>query len=193
MRPGLRPASPFARASSALPVLLLAVALAGDPAAAVPRLTYASREFVTSFLPARLFAAGELREGRLALWNPFLLEGAAQAPAVYPADLLLAAWPSPVFASWLLTLHLPLAALAAFALARALGTSATGAFVSGTTYALGGLAVSCLERAAPLPALALAPLVVLLLRGAALHGSRTVLGAAFLLAVALTTLISSIV
>ncbi len=77
-----------------------------------------------------------MREGRVALWNPLVFEGSFQLPALYPPDLLHALWPSPVFVSWLLTLHLPLAALAAYWLARELGASRPGAFRPGAVYAL---------------------------------------------------------
>ena len=136
----------------------------------------------------RLFAARELREGRLAAWNPFVFEGSFQLPALYPPDLLHALWPGPVFVSWLLTLHLPLAALAAYWLARELGASRPGAFVSGAVYSLAGFTLSCLNLYVFLQALALAPFVVGLLRRAALRGGRPVLAAAALVALALSTL-----
>ena len=106
---------------------------------ACPLRTYYFRDFTATFYPLRLFAARELREGGFPFWNPFVFEGSFQLPVLYPPDLLHALWPSPVFVSWLLTLHLPLAALAAYWLARELGVSREGAFVGGALYALGGL------------------------------------------------------
>ena len=141
-----------------------------------------------TFLPLRLFAAREMREGRFALWNPWVFEGSFQLPAVYPPDLLHALWPSPVFVSWLLTLHLPLAALAAYWLARELGASRPGAFQAGAVYALGGFALSCLNLYVFLQALALAPFVAGLLRRAALRGGRQVPAAALVLALAVSTI-----
>jgi len=96
--------------------------------------------------------------------------------------------PGPVFVSWLLTLHLPLAALAAYWLARELGASRPGAFLSGAVYSLAGFALSCLNLYVFLQALALAPFVVGLLRRAALRGGRPVIAAAALVALALSTL-----
>ena len=107
---------------------------------------------------------------------------------MYPPDLLHALWPSPVFVSWLLTLHLPLAALAAYWLARELGASRPGAFQCGATYALGGLALSCLNLYVFLQALALAPFVVGFLRRAALRGGRQVALAGLVLALAVSTI-----
>jgi hypothetical protein len=168
-------------------VLLVPVALLPDLAAALPRRAYYFRDLALAFLPLRLFAARELREGRLAAWNPYLFEGSFQLPALYPPDLLHALWPSPVFVSWLLTLHLPLAALAAYWLARELGASRPGAFQAGAVYALSGFALSCLNLYVFLQALALAPFVVGLLRRAAV-GGRAVAGAAAVLALSLSTM-----
>jgi hypothetical protein len=170
-----------------LPLLLVPVALLANLGAALPVASYYFRELGLVYLPLRLQAARELAAGRLALWNPYLFEGSFQAPALYPADLLLALWPSPVFASWLLTLHLPLAALAAYWLARELGTSRTGAFLAGAVYALAGFALSCLNLYVFLQALALAPFVAGLLRRAARDGGRSIPGAALVLAAALST------
>jgi hypothetical protein len=169
-------------------VLLVPVALLTDLGAALPLRTYYFRDFAAAFFPLRQFAAHELRQGRLAAWNPYIFEGSFQLPALYPADLAAALWPSPVFVSWLLTLHLPLAALCCYWLARELGVSREGAFVAGGAYALGGLALSSLNLFLFLQALALAPLVTgLLLRGAA-QGGRAVVVASVALGLALTTL-----
>ena len=171
-----------------LPVLLVPVSLLADLRAAVPLRTYFFRDFGSAFYPLRELAARELREGRFPSWNPYVLEGTFQLPTAYPPDVLLALWPSPAFASWLLTLHLPLAALSAYWLARELGARRRGAFTAGAVYALGGLALSCLNLYVFLQALALAPLVVGLLRRAALSGGRAVAVAAAAVAASLATL-----
>ena len=171
-----------------LPALLVPTALLTDLAAGLPLRTYFFRDFTATFYPLRLFAARELREGRFPAWNPYIFEGSFHVPALYPVDLLHALWPSPVWVSWLLTLHLPLAALSAWWLARELGSSREGAFVGGAVYALGGLALSTLNLYVFLQALALAPLVVGLLRRGGVHGGRWVVAAALALGVALSTL-----
>jgi hypothetical protein len=172
----------------ALPWLLPLIALLPDIGAALPRLAYFFRDFTVTFLPLRLFGARELAEGRLPLWNPYVHEGEPALPAFYPPDLLIALWPSPEFVSWLLTIHLPLAALAAYALARDLGQQRSGAFLSGAVYALGGLAVSSLNLYVFLQALALAPLVALTLRRAVSRAARGTALAGLAIAVSLTTL-----
>lgn len=170
------------------PVLLVPTALLSDLAAAIPSRTYFFRDFTATFYPLRLFAARELRAGRLPAWNPFIFEGSFQLPALYPPDLLLALAPGPVFASWLLTLHLPLAALGAYWLARELGASRGGAFAGGALYALSGFALSTLNLYVFLQALALAPFVVGLVRRAGRDGGRAVVVAAAVLALAVSTL-----
>ena len=171
-----------------LPLLLVPVSLLCDLGALLPLRTYYFRDFSAAFYPLRLFLARELREGRFPSWNPFVFEGAFQLPVLYPTDLLHALWPSPVFLSWLLTLHLPLAALAAYWLCRELGVSREGAFVGGACYALGGFALSSLNLYVFLQALALAPLVAGFLRRASREGGRALALAAVVLAVALSTL-----
>ncbi len=48
-----------------LPLLLVPTALLPDLAAALPLRTYFFRDFTVTFLPLRLFAAREMREGRI--------------------------------------------------------------------------------------------------------------------------------
>lgn len=171
-----------------LPALLVPLALLPDLAAALPTRSYFVRDLTVAFMPLRVFAAQELRSLRVAFWNPYIFEGSFQLPSLYPADLLHVLWPSPVFVSWLLTLHLPLAALAAYWLARELGASRLGGLGTGVVFALGGFALSCLNLYVFLQALALAPFVVGLLRRSAIGGKRSVVVAAAALAVATSTL-----
>jgi hypothetical protein len=172
-----------------LPLLLVPVALLSDPGAALPLRSYYFRDFGTAFYPLRLFQARELAAGRLPTWNPYVFEGTffAPGPALYPLDLLHVLLPSPAFVSWLLTLHLPLAALATYWLARELRGSRAAAFVAGTVFALSGFALSCLNLYIFLQALALAPFVAGLLRRAALSGGRSIVWAAGAVALGLST------
>jgi hypothetical protein len=177
------------RLGAALWLLGLAVAaLLPDPGAAFPLSTYYFRDFSLTFLPLRQYQAGELAAGRLPFWNPYVHEGEFMLPSFYPLDLLHVFDSSPEFVSWLLTLHLPLAALGAYALARTRGTSQLGAFVCGAVYALGGFALSTLNLYIFLQALALAPFMLLTFERAATHGGRWIAGAALALAISLTTL-----
>lgn len=171
-----------------VPLLLVPVALLPDLGAALPLRSYYFRDFTLGFYPLRLFQARELLAGRVPFWNPYLHEGTFALPAFYPLDLLHAVWPAAAFVSWLLTLHLPLAALSAYALARELGASRPAAFVGGSVYALGGYALSCVNLYVFLQALAWAPLLVLALRRAAARGRLWIVLAALVLALSLSTL-----
>jgi hypothetical protein len=157
-------------------------------AALLPLRTYYFRDFTVTFYPLRLFQARELLAGRWPFWNPYIQEGSFALPSAYPIDLLHVLWPGPAAVSWLLTLHFPLAALAAHWLARQLGASRTGAAVAGSLYALGGLALSSLNLYVFLQAFALAPLVVGGLRRAGDRGGRAIPIGAIALALSLTTL-----
>jgi len=170
-----------------LPLLLVPVALLSDPSAALPFRSYYFRDFSTAFYPLRLFQARELHAGRLPTWNPYVFEGSFMAPELYPFDLLHALAPGATLVSWLLTLHLPLAALAAYWLARELGASRSGGFAAGAVYALSGFTLSSLNLYVFLQALALAPFVAGLLRRAALSGGRSIAFAAGAVALGLTT------
>ncbi len=187
MRTGGPRGTGAAGSSRLLPLLLVPLALLPNPLAGAPLATYYLGELSRVFLPLRLLAARELAEGRLLSWNPYVFEGSFEQPALYPPDLLHALWPSPLFVSWLLTLHLPLAALAAYWLARELSVSRAGAFLAGGVYALCGFTLSSLSHYVLLQALALAPFAAGLLRRAALDGGRAIAAAALVLALSLTT------
>jgi hypothetical protein len=175
------------------PLGLVVVALLPDPGAALPQWTYYFRDISLAFYPLRQYQASELAAGRLPFWNPYVHEGEFMLPSFYPLDLLHVLDSSPQFVSWLLTLHLPLAALGAYALGRARGLSQLGAFVCGTVYSIGGFALSTLNLYVFLQALALAPFVLLTLERAAIRGGRWIAGAALALAISLTTLALEIV
>lgn len=172
---------------------LVGVALLPDPGAVLPQWTYYFRDISLSFLPLRQFQASELAAGRLPFWNPYVHEGEFMMPSFYPLDLLHVLDSSPEFVSWLLTLHLPLAALGAYALGRTRGMSRPGAFVCGTVYAIGGFALSTLNLYTFLQALALAPLLVLACERAGTRGGRWIAGVALVLAASLATLALEIV
>ena len=172
---------------------LVVVALLPDPGAVLPQWTYYFRDISLTFLPLRQYQAAELAAGRLPFWNPYVHEGEFLLPSFYPLDLLHVLDSSPEFVSWLLTLHLPLAALGAYALGRARGMSQTGAFACGTVYSIGGFALSTLNLYIHLQALALAPFIVLTCERAAARGGRWLGATALALAASLTTLALEIV
>ena len=186
---GLGPASRGKGLSTGgLLAVLAGLSLLPDPWAAVPRLAYYFRDLSVTFYPVRFFAARELREGRLPVWNPYIFEGSFALPYFHVLDLFQVLWPDPVTFSFLLTLEFPIAALCAYALLRDFGAGRAGAFLAGALFSLGGLARSSANLYVFLQALALAPMIVLTLRRAAERGGRWVGAAALALGLGLTTL-----
>ncbi len=171
-----------------LPLLLIPVSLLSDPVAALPQLSYYFRDFTLTFYPLRFFAARELAGGHWPAWNPFVNEGTFVLPALYPADLLHVLWSGPAAVSWLLTMHLPLAALAFYGMARSLGASRFGASAGAAVYSLGGFALSCLNLYVFLEAFAWAPLVALGLFRCGIRGGRSIVVAAAFIAISFSTL-----
>jgi hypothetical protein len=148
------------------------------------------RDLSLYFLPVRRFALEGLAKGEVRFWNPYVHEGVPLSlPAVgYPVDLLQLLRPDPAGLSAILALHVPLAAVAFFALARALSLPRTAAAGGGLVYALGGFLLSSLNLYVYLQAAAWAPLLVLaLVRVLDGGGRRGVAAAALLLAVSLST------
>lgn len=135
------------------------------------------RDLSLYFFPLRRFVLAGLAKGDLRFWNPYVHEGEPLAlpPISYPFDLLQLLRPDEVGISFLLALHIPLAALWMMALARnGLGLSVTGAVAAGLSYALGGFALSTVNLYLYVQALAWAPAAVLGLLCAARGGARAV-------------------
>jgi hypothetical protein len=147
------------------------------------------RDLAGYFFPLRRFVVNGLLEGRLRYWNPLTHEGTPVAlpPLGYPVDLLQALWPSETGVSVFLALHVPLAALGAFALARHLGLVEPAAVASALVYALGGFSLSSLNFYVYLQALAWAPFVVRGLLRAGAGTPRDAAWAALVLGVAVST------
>ena len=132
------------------------------------------RDLSLYFFPLRRFVLAGLQMGALRFWNPFVHEGEPLAlpPISYPFDLLQLLRPDEVGISFVLALHVPLAALWMMALARkGLGLSSTAAAGAALVYALGGFALSTVNLYVYAQALAWAPAAILGLLGAA-RGDR---------------------
>ncbi len=148
------------------------------------------RDLSLYFLPVRLFALEGLAAGEVRFWNPHVHEGVPLSlPAVgYPVDLLQVLRPDEAGLSAVLALHVPLAALLFFALARGLSLGRVAAAGGALVYALGGFVLSSLNLYVHLQAAAWAPLVVLALaRVLGGGGGRAAAAAALVFAVALST------
>ncbi len=114
------------------------------------RLVFAYGDFVEQYYPARVFVAGELREGRLPLWDAYTYGGepiaaSSIAAAFYPLGLWQALFPRP-FPFWALQLeavfHLGLAGLFTWLFVRRLTRSSGAGLVAGMTFGLGGFLTS---------------------------------------------------
>ncbi len=147
------------------------------------------RDLSLQFFPQRRFVAEGLRVGEMRFWNPFAHEGTPLTllPFGYPPDLLHAFLPNEAVFSLLLSLHLPLAAVALYVLARHFGAGRVAAAGGGVLFALGGFALSTLNLYVYAQALPWVPLVVLTLRRAAAGHRRDIALAALVTGVMLST------
>lgn len=105
---------------------------------------------VAQFYPWRLFAARELRAGRLALWNPHQFCGCpfaanGQSAIFYPPNWLLALMDVRWGMGLLAALHAFIAAGLTFAFARRIGMAAPAAAFGGIAFAWGGFMTGWLE------------------------------------------------
>ena len=135
------------------------------------------RDLSLSYFPFRRFMLAGLQAGTFRFWNPYVHEGEPLViPAIaYPFDLLQLLRPDEVGLSFVLALHIPLAAVWMMALARhGLGLSIVAAAGAGLAYALGGFALSTVNLYVYAQALAWAPAAILGLLGAARGGRRAV-------------------
>lgn len=99
------------------------------------------------FYPWREFAFGELRRGRLPVWNPLVGNGAPlianyQSAIFYPPNWLNLVLPTAHLMGWLGMLHLIWAGLGMMAYLRRLGVDRFGQGVGALAYALSGYLVS---------------------------------------------------
>ncbi len=99
------------------------------------------------FVPWHQLAADAIRSGHAPLWTHALGNGAPllanlQSAALYPPNLLYLALPPAQAMSLLFALHLALAGLFAYLLARAWGLRPSSAVMAGLAYGLAGFAVA---------------------------------------------------
>jgi Bacterial membrane protein YfhO len=147
------------------------------------------RDLSLYFFPLRRFAVEGLRSLEVRFWNPYVHGGVPLAlpPIAYPFDLLQVLLPDERGFSLLLALHLPLAAVSFFVLARSIVPSRAAAVGGAVAYSLGGFALSTVNLYVYLEAFAWAPLVIWSLVRAASGGRRRIAVAAALVAIATST------
>jgi hypothetical protein len=149
------------------PLLLVILVACATWKLALGERIIARGDLLLYFYPLRDFASQAIREGRLPLWNPYTFMGSpflanSQAGFFYPFNVITAWLPVEQAASWNIALHVVIAALGAYALARVgfrLGRLA--AFATGIAFGLGGYLGAQAEHLNQLQALAWLPLMVL--------------------------------
>jgi len=139
------------------------------------------RDIGRYYFPLRRFVVEGLRHGELRYWNPLSHEGVQELflPVSYPLDLLQLLFRDEAGFTLLLALHLPLAALGLFALARALGLGSASSAGGAAAYALGGFALSSLNLYDQAQTIAWAPIVCITLLRAATRGGWWITAAGF--------------
>lgn len=96
------------------------------------------------FQPMQHLMHESLRAGRLPLWSPYIFAGypvaaEGQIAAFYPLSLALSRFlPSPAAVNWIVILHLMLAGVGTYWLARVLGLRPFAAWLSGLVFSFSG-------------------------------------------------------
>jgi hypothetical protein len=101
-------------------------------------------DFLEQNFVYRLFAAVSLKQGIIPFWNPYVFSGMpfladVQAAVLYPVNLVLTLfatkdWLNPILVEYQIILHIALAGLSMYLLAREFGSSKSGAVMSGITF-----------------------------------------------------------
>jgi hypothetical protein len=117
------------------------------------------------FHPALLYAAAELRAGRLPVWNPHEFTGVPffanpQSGLLFPANWVVFALPPAVGLTLAAILKVSIAGLAMYGFLRALGLRPMSALVGGLAWELNGMLIAWLGWSAS-SALAVLPLLFL--------------------------------
>lgn len=169
MKGGIARAGPYAAVAAVAALVFARGPFSGHP--------LYFRDLSLYFFPLRRFVLAGLQSGALRFWNPYGHEGEPLAlpPISYPFDLLQLLRPDEVGISFVLALHVPLAALWMMALARrGLGLSTVASAAAALVYALGGFALSTVNLYVYAQALAWAPAAILGLLSAARGDRRSV-------------------
>lgn len=95
------------------------------------------------FLPWREFGFGQLRQGNLPLWNPYIFGGTPylagfQSALFYPPNWLHLVLPTPVAVNWVIALHVFLAGYFTYLWCRARGVCLGGATLGGVMFMFSG-------------------------------------------------------
>lgn len=176
------PPSAAARPAAWITLPRFAIGLAVLLAAAFPDVLFGWRSFFTRDFanfgyPLAFHVQQCYRAGEIPLWNPLNLAGLPflaqwNALALYPPSLIYILLPLPWSLNLFNLLHLYLAGLGMFSLARRWLGHDVAASVAGVGYAFSGLVISALMWPNNVAALGWLPLVLLLGERAVLSGGR---------------------
>ncbi len=139
---------------------LLALVLAFFWKLAFTNLIIARGDIFYYFYPYRDFAMQAVREGRVALWNPYLFMGApfmanSQAGFFYPLNLLMSWLEVTRAVNWTIVLHIFIAASGAYVFARSVvRLSIAAALLAAISFGLGGYLGTQIEHVNQLQGLA---------------------------------------
>jgi hypothetical protein len=161
LQPAIMSASRALNRKDALALLtLLALVLIFFWKLAFTNLIIARGDIFYYFYPYRDFTAQAVREGRVALWNPYLFMGApfmanSQAGFFYPINLLLSWLETTRAINWTIVLHIFITASGAYVFARSILRSSIGAaFLAALSFGLGGYLGTQIEHVNQLQGLA---------------------------------------
>jgi len=104
-------------------------------------------DLIDYFYPFNAVSAQEIRNGRVPLWNPYLMSGLPfqaepQTALFYPLHALYYVFSTPTAWSMALILRMFLAAMFMTLLVRSIGATKTGSIISGITFAFGGFVLA---------------------------------------------------
>jgi hypothetical protein len=155
---------PYLVPTVALPILFALPFLAGE--------VLLFRDIVHFMVPQQLFSAAELARGRLPEWTPLLFGGVPHLAepgtgVFYPPNLLYHLFAPERAETLFVLLHLPIAAVGAYCLARTLDLSPTLAAATSTIYTTSGYVLSMHGSHCYMASAALLPLAVAAITSAA--------------------------
>lgn len=135
---------------------------------ALANLIWVGLDAFAYFYPYRDYAAKEILNGNIPLWNPYLFMGAPflanpQAQVFYPLNWIFLTLPAPKAVAYSLVLHIFLAGAFTYLFARhSLKLQPFPAFLSGVVLALGGFFAAHAQHLTLVSAWAWTPLLLLL-------------------------------
>ncbi len=103
------------------------------------------------FYPLRGYLSGEIKNGILPLWNPYVFSGSPAAShssffgLFYPLNILFLILPLNAAFNWMVIIHVFLAGLFMYSLARTLGINLFGSLISGIIYIFSGSFIAAIS------------------------------------------------